>query len=158
MGKVTLELSEQEMRDLAEVCAMSLTVLGQAMPDGRNPRADAWQKLLVALVKAGRTVPSIARDMELNPDCGYWFFKRPYIENAFYSDVLDEYRDATFWEELVARLANRSLAEYYGQEAVENMSPKERASHSAAMEKSLWNEVTHYGVDRLLFMLAPEES
>ena len=79
MGKVTLELSEQEMRDLAEVCAMSLTVLGQAMPDGRNPRADAWQKLLVALVKAGRTVPSIARDMELNPDCGYGFFKRPYI-------------------------------------------------------------------------------
>ena len=158
MGKVTLELSEQEMRDLAEVCAMSLTVLGQAMPDGRNPRADAWQKLLVALVKAGRTVPSIARDIELNPDCGYWFFKRPYIDNAFFSDVLDEYRDATFWEELVARLANRSLAEYYGQEAVENMSPEERASHSAAMEKSLWNEVTHYGVDRLLFMLAPEES
>ena len=158
MGKVTLELSEQEMRDLAEVCAMSLTVLGQAMPDGRNPRADAWQKLLVALVKAGRTVPSIARDMELNPDCGYWFFMRPYIENAFYSDVLDEYRDATFWEELVARLANRSLAEYYGQEAVEKMSPEERASHSAAMDKSLWNEVTHYGVDRLLFMLAPEES
>ena len=38
------------------------------------------------------------------------------------------------------------------------MSPEERASHSAAMEKSLWNEVTHYGVDRLLFMLAPEES
>jgi hypothetical protein len=158
MGKVTLELSESEMRDLAEVCAMALTVLGQAMPDGRNPRADAWQKLLVALVKAGRTVPGIARDMELNPDCGYWFFKRPYIENAFYSDALDEYRDASFWEELVTRLANRSLAEYYGQEAVENMTPEERAAHVSSMEKSLWKEVSHYGLDRLMFMLAPEES
>ncbi len=158
MGKVTLELTETEMRDLAEVCAMALTVLGQAMPDGRNPRADAWQKLLVELIKAGRTVPSIARDMELNPDCGYWFFKRPYIENAFYSDVLDEYRDSTFWEELVTRLAARSLTEIYGQDAVEGMSPEERASRVAAMEKTLWQEVSHYGVDRLMFMLAPEDS
>lgn len=158
MGKVTLELTEPEMRELAEVSAMVLTMLGQAMPDGRNPRADAWQKLLVQLVKAGRTLPGIARDMEFNPDCGYWFFKRPYVENAFYSDVLDEYRDSSFWEELVARLSNRSLVEYYGMEAVENMSPEERASHVAAMEKTLWEEVTRYGVDRLMFMLAPEDS
>lgn len=146
------------MRNLAEVCAMALTVLGQAMPEGRNPRADAWQKLLIELIKAGRSVPGIARDMELNPDCGYWFFKRPYVENAFYSDVLDEYRDATFWEELVTRLATRALVEYYGQEAVESLEPEERASRVAAMEKSLWAEVSRYGVDRLMFMLAPEES
>lgn len=158
MGKVTIELTEPEMRNLAEVCAMALTVLGQAMPEGRNPRADAWQKLLIELIKAGRSVPGIARDMELNPDCGYWFFKRPYVENAFYSDVLDEYRDATFWEELVTRLATRALVEYYGQEAVESLEPEERASRVAAMEKSLWAEVSRYGVDRLMFMLVPEES
>jgi hypothetical protein len=158
MGKVTLELTESEMRDLAEVCAMSLTVLGQALPDGRNARAAHWHKLLVEIVKAGRTVPGIARDMELNPDCGYWFFKRPYIDSAFYSDVLDEYRDAVFWEELVARLAGRALAEYYGQEAVEEMSPEDRAAQTAAMTKALWNEVTHHGLDRLMFMLGPEDS
>ena len=158
MGRVTLELSEPEMRDLAEVCAMVLTVLGQAMPDGRNPRADAWHKLLVELVKAGRTVPGIAKDMELNPDCGYWFFKRSYVDQAFYSDVIDEYRDAAFWEELVTRLAGRTLVECYGQDAVDAMTPEERASHVAAMEKTLWGEVSRYGVDRLMFMLAPEDS
>lgn len=158
MGKVTLELSEPEMRDLAEVCAMALTILGQAMPEGRNPRADAWHKLLVEIVKAGRTLPGIARDMELNPDCGYWFFKRPYVDKAFYSDVIDEYRDAAFWEELVARLASRTLVECYGQEAVDAMSPEMRSSYVSEMEKTLWKEVTRYGVDRLMFMLAPEES
>ena len=96
--------------------------------------------------------------MELNPDCGYWFFKRPYIDRAFYSDVLDEYRDSVFWEELVARLSARTLVECYGQDAVDAMTPEERASHVAAMEKTLWGEVSRYGVDRLMFMLAPEES
>lgn len=74
MPRVTLELTEQEMRHLAEVCAMSLTMLGQAMSESRDARTDAWHRLLVDLLKAAHTVPSIARDMELNPDCGYWFF------------------------------------------------------------------------------------
>ena len=146
------------MRDLAEVCAMALTMLGQAMPEGRNPRADAWHKLLVEIIKAGRTVPGIARDMELNPDCGYWFFKRSYVDQAFYSDVIDEYRDAAFWEELVTRLAGRTLVECYGQDAVELMPPEERGKYVSEMEKTLWKEVSRYGVDRLMFILAPEES
>ena len=158
MGKVTLELSEPEMRDLAEVCAMALTILGQAMPDGRNPRADAWHKLLVEIVKAGRTLPGIARDMELNPDCGYWFFKRPYVDDAFYSDVLEEFRDATFWSELVSRLAEQSLVENLGDEATSLLSDEERAARISSLEKALYQEVYTHGMERLVFMLPPEES
>lgn len=146
------------MRRLAEVSAMSLTLLGQAMPEARDTRADAWHRLLVSILKAARTVPSIARDMELNPDCGYWFFKRPYVDNAFYSDVLDEYRDSVFWEELVGRLTTQTLVENYGVEAVDSMPAEERAEKVSALEKALWNEVTHHGLDRLLFMLPGEES
>ena len=158
MSKLDLELSETEMHHLAEMCAMVLSMLGQTMPESRDPHAEAWQRLCVALLKAARGVPSIGRHMELNPDCGYWFFKRPYVDKAFYSDVIDEYRDAAFWEELVARLAGRTLVECYGQEAVDAMSPEMRSSYVSEMEKTLWKEVTRYGVDRLMFMLAPEES
>ena len=158
MPKVTLELTEKEMRHLAEVCAMSLTVLGQAMPETRDGRADAWHHLLVAVLKAARTVPSIARDMELNPDCGYWFFKRPYIDEAFYSDVVDEYRESVFWEELVTRMASQSLLDSLGAEVYDSLSPEERSARVSGMEKALWNEVSHHGLARLLFMLSPEES
>lgn len=146
------------MRHLAEVCAMSLTVLGQAMPETRDSRADAWQHLLVNVLKAARTVPSVARDMELNPDCGYWFFKRPYIDAAFYSDVLEEYRESLFWEELVTRMASQSLLDNLGAEVYDSLSPEERAERVSSMEKALWNEVSHHGLARLLFMLSPEES
>lgn len=158
MPRVTLELTEQEMRHLAEVCAMSLTMLGQAMSESRDARTDAWHRLLVDLLKAAHTVPSIARDMELNPDCGYWFFKRPYVEDAFYSDVLDEYRDSVFWEELVNRMAAQTLLERMGAKAYDALPPEERAEQVAGLEKALWNEVSHHGLDRLLFMLPAEES
>lgn len=158
MAKVQIELTEQEMRQLAELCAMGLTMLGQAMPDSRDARVDAWHRLMVGLIKAAKTVPAIARDMEFNPDCGYWFFKRPYIDTAFYSDVTDEYRDAVFWEELVARMASQSLADNVGGEEAESMPPEERARRTAAMEKALWNEVTRHGIDRLMFLLPETES
>lgn len=158
MGKVQIEFSEQEMRDLAELCAMGLTILGQAMPDARNPRADAWTRLMIHLLKAARNVPSLSRDMELSPDCGYWFFKHPYVDGAFYSDVLDEYRDAVFWEELVTRMAMRTLTESVGEEQAGLMPEEDRAAAVSSMEKALWAEVSRHGIDRLLFMLSNEES
>lgn len=158
MGKVQIELTEQEMRQLAELCAMGLTVLGQAMPDTRDARADAWHRLMVGLLEAARSAPSVARDLEFNPDCGYWFFKRPYVDKAFYSDVMDEYRDSVFWEELVARMASQSLADSVGQEEADMLPPEERARRTSAVEKALWNEVTRHGIDRLMFLLPEGES
>ena len=158
MSKLDVELSETEMHHLAEMCAMVLTMLGQTKPEGNNPQAEAWQRLCVALLKAARGVPSIGRHMEFNPDCGYWFFKHAYIDQAFYSDVLDDYRDNTFWAELVSRCAEQSLVENFGDDAVTLMSDEERAARVSTLEKALWNEVTRHGMERLLFMLPPNES
>ena len=158
MSKLDLELSETEMHHLAEMCAMVLSMLGQTMPESRDPHAEAWQRLCVALLKAARGVPSIGRHMELNPDCGYWFFKRSYIDHAFFSDVLEDDRDQAFWAELVSRCAEQSLVENFGDEAVSLMSDEERASRVSSLEKALWNEVTQHGMERLLFMLPAEES
>lgn len=158
MAKLDVELTEQEMLHLSEMAAMVLSMLGQVMPDLHDTRAEAWQRLCIALLKAARGVPSIGRHMELNPDCGYWFFKRPYIDNAFYSDVLDEYRDATFWSELVSRMAEQSLEESLGPEQAEQMGDEERAARVSSMEKALWNEVSRHGIERMLFMMPPQES
>lgn len=158
MSKVTLELTEGEMRDLAEMSAVVLALLGQVMQDMPAARSNAWQRLCVELLKAARGIPSIASDMEMNPECGYWYFRRTYVEEAYFSDLLDEYRDSVFWEELVLRVAQQSLEETLGREAVEAMSEDERRRRSSSMEKALWNEVTRHGIDRMLFMLPDNDA
>ncbi len=157
MGKLTLDLTEAEMRDVAEMSALMLTLLGQVQAELNDGRAQAWQRLCTAMLNAARKVPAIGKDMELNPDCGYWFFKRPYIDSAFYSDVLDEYRDSSFWTELVGRAAEQALVENLGP-AVENLSDEERAQRTSSLEKALWNEVTRHGLDRMMFLLPGNES
>ncbi len=158
MAKQGLELTETQMRHMAEMSAMVLSMLAQVQPELKDARCEAWQKLCVHLLSAARRVPSIARDMELNPDCGYWFFKRPYIDSAFYSDVLDEYRDSTFWSELVARVAEQSLVENLGQERADSLGEEERIARLSSLEKALWNEVSRHGIDRMMFLLPGNES
>lgn len=158
MSKADLELSESELLHLAEMSAMVLTVLGQAMPEDNDARSAAWHKLCVSILKSAAKIPSIRRHMELNPDCGYWFFKRPYVDAAFYSDVLEEFRDSTFWSELVGRLSEQALVENLGDEMATLLTDDERNERVSSYEKALWNEVNHHGLDRLVFLLPPEES
>lgn len=158
MSKVSIELSDKEIRHLAEMSAMVLTMLGQISEQLPKQKVEAWHSLCVELLKAARCVPSIARHLEMSPDCGYWFFRRDYVEEAFYSDVLDEYRDAVFWEELVARASQQVLEEMCGRDAVEMMSEQERQSRCASFEKALWNEVMRHGISRMLFLMPPQES
>ncbi|MBQ4595101.1 MAG: hypothetical protein IJA81_10750 [Akkermansia sp.] len=158
MGIRDLELTESDMRHLAEMSAMVLSMFGQMQADMDDPQVQAWHKLCVNILKAAHHVPSIARHMELNPDCGYWFFKRPYVDEAFYSDMLEDYRDSTFWAELVNRMAEQSLVENLGDEHASLLSDEERAARVSSLEKALWQEVNTHGLDRLLFMLPPGES
>lgn len=158
MGKISLELSPAEMRHLAEMSAMVLTMLGQAMPEAKDKRTEAWHRLCIRVLATAKGDPSIAKNMEMNPDCGYWFFKRPYIDDAFYSDVLDEYRDSTFWAELVGRVADQCLLESIGADAMNRLSEEERNAKVSSLEKTLWNEVTKHGIDRLLFLIPPNEA
>ncbi len=158
MGTVSIELSDEEVQRLAEMSAMVLTMLGAVAEDLPRAKVEAWQNLCVELLKAARCVPSVARQMEMPPDCGYWFFRRSYVDEAFYSDVLDEYRDSVFWEELVARISQQTLEEIEGREAVELMSEQERQARCSSFEKALWQEVSRYGISRLLFLMPPHES
>ncbi len=158
MVKQDLEISESDLQNLAEMSAMVLSMFARVQADESDSRVQAWQKLCVSVLNSAHNVPSIRRHMELNPDTGYWFFKRPYIDNAFYSEMLEDYTDATFWSELVSRMAEQSLVENLGDEQASLLSDEERAARVSSLEKALWNEVNHYGMERLMFLLPPEES
>lgn len=158
MATDSFQLNEKELRALAEMCAMSLDLLFAATPEGREKDARLWRDLCARVLEAAHAVPSIAADMERYPDGDTWIFKRPYRENGFFEEVIDEYRDSCFWGELVMRMAERALAESIGEEAMERLSDEERRARTSAMEKALWQECSKHGIDRLVFMLPASES
>lgn len=153
--KTTIELTKEELRRLTEMAAFTLTALGMDKNEVDVRKINEWKKLGVKLMDIARKDPDLSKDMELQHDLGYWFFKPKYVEKAFYSDLLDEMRDTIFWEELVYRMAEHTLMLTLPESEAEKLSDEERHSRIAALEHALLTEVTQHGIDRLVF-LAPE--
>lgn len=158
MKKVTLQLTENQMRRLAEMIALSLSALGIVRTEVSEDEANAWQQMGDMIMNAAHQLPSIAEDMAVNPDLRHWFFNDRYAERSFYTHVLDEFRDAIFWSELVGRMADHTIESVLPPDELESLSDEERQIRLESLEAALWQEVTHHGIDRLVFILPPEDS
>lgn len=154
---VTLKLSDEEARHLAEMLSTAASVAAANQQDGAEGGLVAWGKLISRLMKDLSETPRLKGHIAYAEDLGAYAFTREYEENAFYQDCLDEYRDNIFWADLVTRMADKAISEHLGPEYFENMSEEERRHTAEALEKSLWQECARYGIDRLGFILPPSD-
>ena len=154
---VTLKLSDEEARHLAEMLSAAAAVAAANQQDGAEGNLVAWGKLISRLMEELSETPRLKGCIAYAEDLGAYAFTREYEENAFYQDCLDEYRDNIFWADLVTRMADKAISEHLGPEYFENMPEDERRRTAEALEKSLWQECARYGIDRLGFILPPSD-
>lgn len=145
------------MRQLAEMSAFVISLLAMAKTDASDAGVIAWQKLAARLLNSAAKVPDIGRNMLRHPDLRHSFFNAAYVEEAFYTSLLDEVRDSLFWSELVANMASNTLERATPPDELEKLSDEERQARVSALENAVWREVTRHGIDRLMFLL-PEEA
>ena len=154
---VTLKLSDEEARDLAEMLSTAATVAASNQQDGAEARLAAWGNLVSRLMKELSVTSKLKGRIAYADELGGYAFTREYEESAFFQDCLDEYRDNSFWADLVTRMADKAISEHLGPEYFENMSEEERRRTAEALENSLWQECARYGIDRLGFILPPSD-
>ena len=129
-------------------------------PTSRTGRRRVWRRggnLVSRLMKELSVTSKLKGRIAYADDLGGYAFTREYEESAFFQDCLDEYRDNSFWADLVTRMADKAISEHLGPEYFENMPEDERRRTAEALEKSLWQECARYGIDRLGFILPPSD-
>ena len=152
MKAVSIQFSEKELRTLAEMMAFVLSLMALSKQDD-DPDSEAWHRLGSSILRTARGVPSIGKDMEINSELRHWFFKPEYTRQSFYAMLMDDVRDSLFWSELVERMADHTLMNATPPELLAELTEDERHDRVAALESALWYEVSHHGIDRLIFML-----
>jgi hypothetical protein len=70
-------------------------------------------------------------------------------KNSFFMQCYDEFRQESFWEELVIRLADRDLAQRIGFDAWNALTEEQRRAQTIEQEKRYWIELEKHGVDHL---------
>lgn len=140
-NQVRMDMTVQEMRHLAEICAMTLSTL-EPLKDEllHDARYQEWQQLCISVLDAARCIPQIAPLMEPNRQCGYWFFKPAVVQRSFYALVVTKSQENIFWSEFVSRMAD----EVFGTELSSPAELQQRAMY----EQALWDEVERCGLSR----------
>jgi hypothetical protein len=140
---VQMEYSEAEFRKLLEiVCLADWVKNAHAGPDSTVNPYSVEQKIYKGAIAAG-CGDLVTYDAKKNV-----YSPSKNLEEKFH-EVLDEYNDETFWEELVTRMAIRDVEEERGQAALEKMSPEEQLRALRQWEERYQAETETHGIDRL---------
>lgn len=102
------------------------------------------QKILAAASEFG--LPGM---VERSAGIGNFFPSRKFIEESKVMEKIEKYENATFWEELLERLARRDFIKTYGKEAILKMSIEERFEKETQFQKQYDQEFGEHGLDAL---------
>ncbi len=157
--KTSLELTSEQMRNLAEMAAFVMVMMDRVRGEDMDERKLLpWLELVRVIMEHAATCPELRKNMEVHPELQHWFFSQKYSDSAFFNELFDEARDAIFWDELVSRMADHVLVDSLSPDEVEQLDPQEREERVEALEKAFWAEVSEHGIERLAFIVAPDES
>ncbi len=71
------------------------------------------------------------------------------LEEDETDELIDEYDNETFWEELIYRFMRRDFVREYGEEEISKMDTMERIKKDHPFLEKYQDEIYNYGIDRL---------
>ena len=145
MGQI--EFSNEEYRLLLDMVYIADWVMNAhevEQQEETKPYGKLEQKLL-SLAKDFGFGEYIDWDEELQK----YFPTRGFEEERPAMGFIDKFEDDSFWEELVARLAERDAERKYGQKKLARMGLEERIKKIDEFEEKYWAEFEENGLDRL---------
>ncbi len=155
---VVLQLSDHQAKDLAEMLNLAAIVAGTNQNEEAEAKLTDWGMLINQILQQLSQTRSMGKNIVFAEEQGGYVLTKSYVENAFFQDCIDEYRENIFWEDLVSRMAEKAVATHLGEEAFNEMSDEEIRRTSEPLEKALWQECSRHGLERLGFLIPPSEA
>ncbi len=139
-----LELTEKEYETLVKMVYAGNWMINGLRDDTIDEFLDLEQKIFLS-----------SRELKGGTQLLKWDKKyENYLPSEKMEDVMDElideYDEQIFWNELIQRLASRDILDRFGDEAVEAMSEVEESEHIAEYSQTYSDEFENNGIRNLV--------
>ena len=149
-----LRLTEQELATLVEMVSLAAWVASwnrrPGAEDAFHTYEDIEDKILEKALHAG-----FGDLIELDEETQRHRLTNEYQDRSFFQECYDEFRNESFWEELVIRLADRDLIRRIGMKAWQRLGEEQRRERTQDLEQRYWDEFARSGVDNLHVIARP---
>jgi hypothetical protein len=134
----------QILLDMLYVGDWVLHAHAEGETDETKPYKEFEQKILALAHEFG-----LENFVECNEKSGETFLSKEFTTNNEIIKYIDKFENATFWEELIERLARRDFIQKYGEEAILQMSISERFEKEMIFHQEYHKEFGDNGLDNL---------
>lgn len=152
-----ISLSAQELKNLVEMSTLA-TSIASVDAEEIDHVFSSWKDLHQKILALALQDRQLAGLLENDHETGELVLKKDYLEKSYSSEKINDYSEHVFWSDLITRLADKALEEHLGTEQFESLSEDERRTMAEPLEKSLWQECSTHGIDRLGFILPPSDA
>jgi hypothetical protein len=147
MGEIELKLDRSQYEVL-----LKLVYLGNWVANGIYPSAeqDGEFNEIEQLVMSKAAEAGLDDLIERDEKTGAFYANSLFENLPDIGELINDYDDETFWDELVWRLTERELNKKYGQSKVAEMSPADRVRAKILLLEHYEKEVQKYGLERMV--------
>ena len=141
---VHLTLTDEQYADLLRLTYLGNQVANSGRPDAKRISGfDDVEQQLFAMAKAA----GLAKYADFDrPSTRY--FAGSSLEDEL-AELLMDYDDSVFWDELARRLTLNELEQTMGQAGVEALTDSEYARLEEPLFEKYWRELSEHGIERL---------
>jgi len=142
-----IDLTQDDYRNLLDLLSISGFVLGA---DLEQPKAvlDGYEALAQKIYSYAGAFEA-EHLVEFFPEEGKAVPTLEFEQTSHFLEVVEDYNDFVFWEELVGRLAEQDLIRDVGEAAVIDMPFNERVNREMEYAKPYWDEFEKHGLSRV---------
>lgn len=150
-----LRFTDEELATLVEMVSLATEMANMNPNDEGNAGFTRFEAIENKVLEAAKHT-GMAEIVEYDVERGKNRVTETFQESSFFQRCFDEFRNAVFWEELMARLAERDLTREMGPAAYRALDEQERLKRLEPLEKRYWAKFQKDGMDPL-FWIDPNE-
>lgn len=151
-----LRFTEEELGTLVEMVSLAAEVASWNERPGAEEGISAYEALEDKVLEKAKHA-GLGEHVDFDEEKQRHHLSTEYQEGSFFQQCYDEFRNESFWEEIVIRLADRDLARVIGMPAWQKMTEEDRRTQTRDIEKRYWDEFAKHGIDRVAVIFPHSE-
>ena len=150
-----LRLTEDEMATLVEMVSLATEIANcnrnESAKTNFSRFEDLEHKVLESASHAG-----FGAWIEKEPGREKYRVTEEFQSRSFFQECIDEFRDASFWEELMFRLSERDLIRDMGESEWKKLTPDEQMKLAEPLGKTYWDKFSKDGISSVHLINRPD--